>query len=121
MKSVVKIEMNIERLDRKEIELNFILGIEKSIDDILTEEERERINESSQKMSDVIANAVARELEEEEKDEDIEQIRKILEKRREKAYNKLSEEDKKEVDEFKEKLDTCSSFEDLFDLISEII
>ena len=140
MKDVVKIQMGLE-VEGNEIEVSFGMAIQKYIDEDLTKKEREEIERLSVEISKIVSKAVKRGInEEEERDPKIDDL---FEKTKDELYDsfgikttakaneieelakqyinidKLSEEDKKKVDEFRKKLDDCKTLEDALLLAME--
>ena len=108
MKDVVKIQMGLE-VEGNEVEVSFGVAIQKHIDEDLTKKEREEIEKLSVEISKIVSKAVRRMNEEEERDN---RIDSLFDKTKDELYEKLSEEDKKEVDEFEKELNKCNTLEE---------
>ena len=122
MKDVVKIQMGL-KVEENEVDVRFGVAIQKHIDEDLTKKEREEIERLSVEISKIVSKAVRRGIDE-EIDEVIERdpkIDELFEKTQKELYEQLSEEDKKKVDEFKEKLKNCNTLQDALLLAMEEI
>ena len=113
MKDVVKVTMEL-KVEENEVDLSFGMAIQKYIDEDLTKKEREEIEKLSAEISKIVSKAVRRGIDE-KIDEVIERDPKIddlFEKTQKELYEQLSEEDKKKVNKFKEKLKNCNTLQD---------
>ena len=113
MKDVVKITMEL-KIEENEVDLSFGMAIQKYIDEDLTKKEREEIERLTKEISKIVSKAVRRGIDE-KIDEVIERdpkIDELFEKTQKELYEQLSEEDKKKVNEFKEKLKNCNTLQD---------
>ena len=113
MKDVVKITMGL-KIEENEVDLSFGMAIQKHIDEDLTKKEREEIERLTMEISKIVSKAVKRRIDE-ELDEALERDPKIdslFDKTKDELYEQLSEEDKKKVDEFEEKLKECNTLQD---------
>ena len=121
-KDVVKVTMEL-KTEGNEIDLRFGMAIQKYIDEDLTKKEREEIERLSVEISKIVGKAVRRSIDEEldEISERDPKIDELFEKTRQELYEELSEEDKKKVDEFEEKLKECSTLQDALLLAMEEI
>lgn len=122
MKDVVKVTMGL-KVEENEVDLSFGVAIQKHIDEDLTKKEREEIERLSVEISKIVSKAVKRGIDEEigeviERDPKIDEL---FEKTQKELYEQLSEEDKKKVDEFKEKLKNCNTLQDALLLAMEEI
>ena len=113
MKDVVKITMEL-KTEENEIDLRFGMAIQKGVDEDLTKKEREEIERLSMEISKIVGKAVKRGIDEEldkisERDSKIDEL---FDKTKDELYEQLSEEDKKKVDEFEEKLKECNTLQD---------
>lgn len=120
MNDIVKIKMEME-IKGNEIDLNFGMAIQEQINKDLTKEEREEIGRLSVEISKIVGKAVRRKIDEEldkisERDPKIDDLFKEI---RDELYEQLSDEDKKKVDEFRKKLDSCKTLEDALLLAME--
>lgn len=109
MKDVVKVQMGL-KTEGNEIEVSFGVAIQKHIDEDLTKKEREEIERLSVEISKIVSRAVKRRIGEEEERDD--RIDNLFDKTKDELYEKLSEEDKKEVDEFEKELNKCNTLEE---------
>lgn len=109
MKDVVKVQMGLET-EGNEIEVSFGVAIQKHIDEDLTKKEKEEIERLSVEISKIVSRAVKRRIGEEEERDD--RIDNLFDKTKDELYEKLSEEDKKEVDEFEKELNKCNTLEE---------
>ena len=109
MKDVVKVQMKLE-VERNEIDLSFGVAIQKRIDEDLTKKEREEIERLSVEISKIVSKAVRRRIDEEVERDD--RIDSLFDKTKDELYEQLSDEDKKKVDEFEEKLKNCDTLQD---------
>ena len=109
MKDVVKVQMELE-VEGNEIEVSFGVAIQKHIDEDLTKKEREEIEKLSVEISKIVSKAVKRGIKEEEERDN--RIDSLFDKTKEEKKKKLSEEDKKEIDEFEKELNKCNTLEE---------
>lgn len=110
MKDVVKVQMGLE-VEGNEIDLSFGVAIQKYIDEDLTKKEREEIERLSVEISKIVSKAVKRRIDDEEEERD-DRIDNLFDKTKDELYEKLSDEDKKEVDEFEKELNKCNTLEE---------
>ena len=113
MKDVVKVTMEL-KVEENEVDLSFGMAIQKYIDEDLTKKEREEIERLTKEISKIVSKAVRRGIDE-KIDEVIEKdpkIDELFEKTQKELYEQLSEEDKKKVNKFKEKLKNCNTLQD---------
>lgn len=122
MKDVVKVTMGL-KVEGNEVDVRFGMAIQKDIDEDLTKKEREEIERLSKEISKIVSKAVRRGIDE-KIDEVIERdpkIDELFEKTQKELYEQLSEEDKKKIDDFKEKLKNCNTLQDALLLAMEEI
>ena len=109
MKDVVKITMGL-KIEENEVDLSFGVAIQKYVDEDLTKKEREEIERLSVEISKIVSKAVRRGIDEEVERDD--RIDSLFDKTKDELYEQLSDEDKKKVDEFEEKLKNCDTLQD---------
>ena len=114
MKDVMRINMELEETETS-IGVLFGYSIREDIDDILNKSEKTEIDKLMEKTCKVFRSAIKRSVEKEigikeEKEED--RINNLLDKATDALYEKLSDEEKRDVDEFRKELDKCSTVEE---------
>lgn len=107
MKDIIRIGMNVEKVENG-IGVEFGIKIHKILDEILTKKEMEEVEGLISKISKIVNKSIKREVELEEK----EMVKEAVDKTSNELYEKLSEEDKKKVDELNKELEKCDSIEE---------
>lgn len=109
MKDIIKIGMDVNRIEDG-VCAEFEISIHKMLDEILTKKEVEEIEQLTSKISKIISKGVRRETKlEAEIPSEKEMIKEAVDKTSNELYERLSEEDKKKVDEFEKELEKCNS------------
>lgn len=111
MKDIIRIGMNVEKVENG-IGVEFGIKIHKILDEILTKKEMEEVEELISKISKIVNKGIKREVELEEVPSEKEMIKEAVDKTSNELYEKLSEEDKKKVDELEKELEKCDSIEE---------
>ena len=111
MKDIIRIGMNVEKVENG-IGVEFGIKIHKILDEILTKKEMEEVEELILKISKIVNKSIKREVELEEELSEKEVIKEAVDKTSNELYEKLSEEDKKKVDELEKELEKCDSIEE---------
>ena len=111
MKDIIRIGMNVEKVENG-IGVEFGIKIHKILDEILTKKEMEEVEGLISKISKIVNKSIKREVELEEVLSEKEMIKEAIDKTSNELYEKLSEEDKKKVDEFNKELEKCDSIEE---------
>lgn len=111
MKDIIRIGMNVEKVENG-IGVEFGIKIHKILDEILTKKEIEEVEELISKISKIVNKGIKREVELEEVPSEKEMIKEAVDKTSNELYEKLSEEDKKKVDELEKELEKCDSIEE---------
>lgn len=111
MKDIIRIGMNVEKVENG-IGVEFGIKIHKILDEILTKKEMEEVEELISKISKIVNKSIKREVELEEVPSEKEMIKEAVDKTSNELYEKLSEEDKKKVDELNKELEKCDSIEE---------
>ena len=104
MKEVLRLEMAIKKNDDG-ANVKFRYGINDTIEEILNDEESEKISDLIGEINQIIVGAMKRDIESKA-------INEILNNKPEELYEKLSDEDKKRADRFEEELEKCKTFEE---------
>ena len=108
MKEVLRLEMVIKRNDDG-ANIKFRYGINDTIEEILNDEESEKISDLIEEINQVIVGAMRRDI----TDKTINKtIKELIGRTPEEIYEKLSDEDKKRADKFDKELEKCESFEE---------
>lgn len=108
MKEVLRLEMAIKRNDDG-ANIKFRYGINDTIEEILNDEESEKISDLIEEIKQVIVGAMRRDI----TDKTINKtIKELIGRTPEEIYEKLSDEDKKRADKFDKELEKCESFEE---------
>ena len=108
MKEVLRLEMEIKSYDDG-ANIKFRCGINETIEEILNNEESEKISDLIEEINQVIVSAMKRDIVEKAITETVEDL---ISRKPEEIYEKLSDEDKKTADKFEEELDKCKTFEE---------
>lgn len=108
MKEVLKLEMAIKRNDDG-ANIKFRCGINETIEEILNDEESEKISDLIGEINQIIVGAMKRDIAERAMNKT---IKDLVGGTPEELYEKLSDEDKKRADKFEEELDKCKTFEE---------
>ena len=111
MKDIIRIGMNVEKVENG-IGVEFGIKIHKILDEILTKKEMEEVEGLISKISKIVNKSIKREVELEEVPSEKEMIKEAIDKTSNELYEKLSEEDKKKVDELNKELEKCDSIEE---------
>lgn len=111
MKDIIRIGMNVEKVENG-IGVEFGIKIHKILDEILTKKEMEEVEGLILKISKIVNKSIKREVELEEVPSEKETIKEAVNKTSNELYEKLSEEDKKKVDELEKELEKCDSIEE---------
>lgn len=111
MKDIIRIGMNVEKVENG-IGVEFGIKIHKILDEILTKKEMEEVEGLISKISKIVNKSIKREVELEEVPSEKEMIKEAVDKTSNELYEKLSEEDKKKVDELNKELEKCDSIEE---------
>ena len=112
MKDIIRIGMNVEKVEDG-VCAEFEISIHKILDEILTKKEVEEIEQLTSKISKIISKGVRREVElEAEIPSEKEMVKEAIDKTSNELYERLSEEDKKKVDELNKELEKCDSIEE---------
>lgn len=111
MKDIIRIGMNVEKVENG-IGVEFGIKIHKILDEILTKKEMEEVEELISKISKIVNKSIKREVELEEVPSEKKMIKEAVDKTSNELYEKLSEEDKKKVDELNKELEKCDSIEE---------
>lgn len=111
MKDIIRIGMNVEKVENG-IGVEFGIKIHKILDEILTKKEMEEVEGLILKISKIVNKSIKREVELEEELSEKEMIKEAVDKTSNELYEKLSEEDKKKVDELEKELEKCDSIEE---------
>lgn len=111
MKDIIRIGMNVEKVENG-IGVEFGIKIHKILDEILTKKEMEEVEGLISKISKIVNKGIKREVELEEVPSEKEMIKEAVDKTSNELYEKLSEEDKKKVDELEKELEKCDSIEE---------
>ena len=85
--------------------IKFKCGINEVIEEVLNDEESEKINDLIGEINQIIVGAIRRDIESKA-------INEILNNKPEELYEKLSDEDKKRADRFEKELEKCKTFEE---------
>ena len=108
MKEVLRLEMAIKKNDDG-ANIKFRCGINNTIEEILNDEESEKISDLIEEINQVIVGAMRRDI----TDKTINKtIKELIGRTPEEIYEKLSDEDKKRADKFDKELEKCESFEE---------
>lgn len=108
MKEVLKLEMAIKRNDDG-ANVKFRCGINETIEEVLNDEESEKISDLIGEINQIIVGAMKRDIAERAINET---IKDLVGGTPEEIYEKLSDEDKKRADKFEKELDKCKTFEE---------
>ena len=108
MKEVLRLEMVIKRNDDG-ANIKFRYGINDTIEEILNDEESEKISDLIGEINQVIVGAMKRDIAERAINKT---IKDLVDRTPEEIYEKLSDEDKKRADKFDKELEKCESFEE---------
>lgn len=108
MKEVLRLEMAIKKNDDG-ANIKFRCGINDTIEEILNDEESEKISDLIGEINQVIVGAMRRDIADKAINET---IKDLIGKTPEEIYEKLSDEDKKRADKFDKELEKCESFEE---------
>lgn len=108
MKEVLRLEMAIKKNDDG-ANVKFRCGINDTIEEILSDEESEKISDLIGEINQVIVGAMKRDIVDKAINET---VKDLINKKPEEIYEKLSDEDKKKADKFEEELDKCKTFEE---------
>ena len=108
MKEVLRLEMAIKKNDDG-ANIKFRCGINDTIEEVLNDEESEKISDLIGEINQVIVGAMKRDIAEKAINET---IKEMLGRTPEEIYEKLSDEDKKRADKFDKELEKCESFEE---------
>lgn len=108
MKEVLRLEMAIKRNDDG-ANIKFRYGINDTIEEILNDEESEKISDLIGEINQVIVGAMKRDIAERAINKT---IKDLVGRTPEEIYEKLSDEDKKRADKFDKELEKCESFEE---------
>ena len=111
MKNIIRIGMNVEKVENG-IGVEYGIKIHKILDEILTKKEMEEVEELISKISKIVNKSIKREVELEEVPSEKKMIKEAVDKTSNELYEKLSEEDKKKVDELNKELEKCDSIEE---------
>ena len=111
MKDIIRIGMNVEKVENG-IGVEFGIKIHKILDEILTKKEMEEVEGLISKISKIVNKSIKREVELEEELSEKEMVKEAVDKTSNELYEKLSEEDKKKVDELNKELEKCDSIEE---------
>lgn len=111
MKDIIRIGMNVEKVENG-VGVEFGIKIHKILDEILTKKEMEEVEELTSKICKIVNKSIKREVELEEELSEKEMIKEAVDKTSNELYEKLSEEDKKKVDELNKELEKCDSIEE---------
>ena len=104
MKEVLRLEMAMKQKDDGAI-IKFKCGLNEVIEEVLNDEESEKINDLIGEINQIIVGAIRRDIESKA-------INEILNNKPEELYEKLSDEDKKRADRFEKELEKCKTFEE---------
>lgn len=106
MKEIVRIGMDIKTCENeKELDLVFGINIFKPIQDLLNEDENDKIEDMLNQICYIVSDALNRYADKEEANKKEEELQKI----------------KDDVNNFGEKVKECKTLEELFDLMLEEI
>ena len=108
MKEVLRLEMAIKKNDDG-ANIKFRCGINDTIEEVLNNEESEKIGDLIGKVNQIIVGAMKRDIANKAVNET---IKELIGKTPEEIYEKLSDEDKKRADKFDKELEKCESFEE---------
>lgn len=108
MKEVLRLEMAIKKNDDG-ANVKFRCGINDTIEEVLNDEESEKISDLIGEINQVIVGAMKRDITDKAINET---IKEMLGKTPEELYEGLSDEDKKRADKFEKELENCKSFEE---------
>lgn len=113
MKDIIRIGMEIEE-KKDSLYVEFEFNTHKVLDEILNEKEMDELKDLTGKITKIINEGIRRNVEgtlEEEELSEKEMIKEAVNKTSNELYEKLSEEDKKKVDELNKELEKCDSIE----------
>ena len=108
MKEVLRLEMAIKKNDDG-ANIKFRCGINDIIEEVLNDEESEKISDLIGEINQVIVGAMKRDIADKAINET---IKELIGRTPEEIYEKLSDEDKKRADKFDKELEKCESFEE---------
>lgn len=108
MKEILKLEMAIKKNDNG-ANIKFRCGINKTIEEVLNDEESEKIGNLIEEINQTIVGAMKRDIADKAINET---IKDLIGRTPEEIYEKLSDEDKKKADKFDKELEKCESFEE---------
>ena len=116
MKDIIRIGMEIEE-KKDSLYVEFEFNTHKVLDEILNEKEMDELKDLTGKITKIINEGIRRNVEgtlreEEEELSEKEMIKEAIDKTSNELYEKLSEEDKKKVDELNKELEKCDSIEE---------
>lgn len=118
MKEILRLEMAIKKNDDG-ANIKFRCGINKIIEEVLNDEESEKINDLIGEINQVIVGAMKRDIADRAINETIKELigrtpEEMVDriKNETNLYEKLSDEDKKRADKFDKELEKCESFEE---------
>lgn len=108
MKEVLRLEMAIKKNDDG-ANIKFRCGINDTIEEVLNDEESEKISDLIGEINQIIVGAMKRDIADKAINET---IKDLIGRTPEEIYEKLSDEDKKRADKFDKELEKCESFEE---------
>ena len=108
MKEVLRLEMAIKKNDDG-ANIKFRCGINDIIEEVLNDEESEKISDLIGEINQIIVGAMRRDITDKAINET---IKDLIGRTPEEIYEKLSDEDKKRADKFDKELEKCESFEE---------
>ena len=108
MKEVLRLEMAIKKNDDG-ANIKFRCGINDTIEEVLNDEESEKISDLIGEINQIIVGAMKRDIADKAINET---IREMLGRTPQEIYEQLSDEDKKRADRFDKELEKCKSFEE---------
>ena len=115
MKDIIRIGMEIEE-KKDSLYVEFEFNTHKVLDEILNEKEMDELKDLTGKITKIINEGIRRNVEgtlrEEEELSEKEMIKEAIDKTSNELYERLSEEDKKKVDELNKELEKCDSIEE---------
>lgn len=111
------LELNVDvKIEGRGATVMFSGEIGSKVTELLTNEEMLSVREKVKEISDIVNDAIKRDIDETLKEEienvNIDEFREFLEQERDRIKSKMSEEELRKIEDFEKKLDACKTKEE---------
>lgn len=120
-KEFLTIALKVEKSE-EEVVCNFETQIKGKVASILSNDEAEKIRKHTSSIVKIVNNAIKNDISKKEEEiEEFEELKSEIKKRGRELYDKLPDDEKRQVDEFEKALEECETEEEMGELFIKIL